>query len=131
MLPRQPQAVPKRRQKHGGCFGGPSMTISFEFLDDLFLSGNLTFQLSDVSLRHIQKHFIHLVFYAVGITRARRSSQDQRSGKVTVRPDGPARPWHGRGWRDPTAWRDQHVLSAYGIAPVLAWQYPVPPSHVG
>ena len=100
-----------------GLFGGPSMTISFEFLDDLFLSGNLTFQLSDVSLRHIQEHFIHLVFYAVGITRARRSSQDQRSGKVTVRPDGPARPWHGRGWRHPTAWRDQHVLSAYGSLP--------------
>ena len=96
MLPRQPQAVPKRRQKHACCCGGSSMTISFKFLDDLFLAGDLALQLSDVSLRHIQKHFVHEgsrlgqsrcqtsvhcgTLLGSRITSARiSSSQDQRS----------------------------------------------------
>ena len=48
MLPCEQQACLKRRQKDAGCFGGPSMTIPFKFLDDLFLSGDLSLQLSDV-----------------------------------------------------------------------------------
>ena len=50
VLPCEQQACLKRRQKDAGCFGGPSMTIPFKFLDDLFLSGDLSLQLSDVPL---------------------------------------------------------------------------------
>ena len=70
-----------------GLFGGPSMTISFEFLDDLFLSGNLTFQLSDVSLRHIQEHFIHLFQSFLrrrSITREERVGRRRISGPVKL-----------------------------------------------
>ena len=40
MLPRQPQAVLKRGQKHAGGFGSPLMTITDEFLNDLLLAGD-------------------------------------------------------------------------------------------
>ena len=38
MLPRKPQAVLEGRQKRAGCFGGPSMTVSYEFLSPLILT---------------------------------------------------------------------------------------------
>ena len=54
MLPRQPQAVLQRLQKPARCLSGPAMTISFKFPNYLFLSGDLSSQLSDVSLFHFQ-----------------------------------------------------------------------------
>jgi hypothetical protein len=52
------------------------------------------------------------------------------AGKVTAHPDSCEPPWHERTSRAPTAWRDRHVLSACGIAPVRAWHFPAHLSRV-